>query len=107
MTEAKMVNMAKEPEWPEEEKIEEIPVEEEMKPKKKAKKEDESAIEEKIEEVKVVSKEAQTIDFVCPACKTKFKAEVSVKWKVYVCPKCKAEYNLRPSGPQPHGGREE
>ena len=45
------------------------------------------------------------INYVCPACGTVFKAAVSVKWKVYTCPGCKAEYNLRPSAPQPHGGR--
>ena len=46
------------------------------------------------------------IDYKCPACGTVFKAAVSVKWKVYTCPGCKEKYNLRPSAPQPHGGRE-
>ena len=69
--------------------------------------EDKPAPKKRNKLVEKLSAKGPQIDFTCPKCGTVFKAAISVKFKKYTCPECKAEYNLRPSGPQPHGGKEE
>ena len=80
----------------EKDSIEEVLIEEQPKEPKKRNK-----------LVEKLTAKGPQIDFKCPACGTVFKATISVKFKIYTCPECKAEYNLRPSAPQPHGGKEE
>jgi len=93
-----MINMAEEQE--------EEPAKEESAPEaKKPKKAPPKAKKEVVKKSRVL-KRKPSVDFVCPQCGTSFKATISVKWKVYTCPECKEKYNLRPSAPQPHGGKE-
>jgi len=98
--EEEMINLAAEPEV-------EQPPEEEIVPEVKKPAKKKAKAKKVVKEVKPRAlKRKPSVDFVCPACGASFKAAISVKWKVYTCPECKEKYNLRPSAPQAHGGKE-